>query len=370
MERSTMPAGARLKLGAIAALAVSTLTGCTGMQLLAWNGSETVDARNPVVEIVCMWQPAEGRDPRGIPSRGFAGQVLFFTRGGKQPVAVEGDVRVYLFENKGSVEQRSKPIHQFDFLGKAWTVHQYKGTLGTTYQVFIPYTKRDPHEVSCSLRVRLTPANGPVIYSDLVAVTLPGPKREDEDVPPGVPQPVAAADTSWETARRPPATVTVEPQAQNAGTRQSPVLRLDRETPPTTGSSIETAGTAPVPRAAATITNPLDDSADRRIRRLENMIEQLLERDQAAAPQHALEASTVPAESNGTSEPRRFKLRPAHPVAESTAEPSASTAATAPQTNPFADGGSSRWQSLDHPLGDQSAGGDSAAAPQHPLQEW
>jgi hypothetical protein len=139
-------------------------------------------AKNPAVKIVCIWEPAEGQGVDGLPTRGFAGQIFFFTRN-STPAQVDGTVRVYLFDDQGSVQEQGKPIHQFDFLGEAWTAHLTKSMLGPSYNVFIPYVARQPWHANCSLRVRFTPEDGPTIYSDMVHVVLPGPAKTTENQP-------------------------------------------------------------------------------------------------------------------------------------------------------------------------------------------
>jgi hypothetical protein len=86
---------------------------------------------------------------------------------------------VFLFDDVGTVEEQSKPIHQFDFLGDAWTTHLQQSTLGPAYNVFIPYVRKHAFQVNCALRVRLTPpeGEGSAVYSETVYVTLPGKDR-------------------------------------------------------------------------------------------------------------------------------------------------------------------------------------------------
>ena len=167
-------------------LILTVMTGCGETAFLNWTNFKfpekipTADEKNPAVRIVCIWEPAQGRGVSGAPSRGFAGQILFFQRGNPSPLMVEGDVRIYLFDEHGSPEEQAKPIRQFDFIGGAWTSHGNLGQLGPSYHIFIPYVRKHSYETRCSLRVRLKPTAGPVIFSEPVSVTLPGRKRETE----------------------------------------------------------------------------------------------------------------------------------------------------------------------------------------------
>ncbi len=160
-------------------LLLSTV-GCSTLDWGKWKKSEFVEAsaKNPASEVFCIWQPAEGKDMKGMPTRGFAGQILFFTRSSPAPVAVEGDVRVYVFDDQGTEEERSKPIHQFDFPALAWNSYLQKSNIGVGYHLFIPYTRKGHHEARCTLRVRFAPKDGSAIYSEAADVTLNGTKKE------------------------------------------------------------------------------------------------------------------------------------------------------------------------------------------------
>ncbi len=152
---------------------------------------ETAD--NPVEQIVPVWQEAEGPgiNPAQI-TRGFGGQVYFITRDRGAPSEVNGKVRIYLFDDRGDLEARSKPIHQFDFEAGAWTAHLVKSKLGPAYSVFIPYSPPDNSPTECALRIRYTPAEGSPVYSQMVKINLGGTRKPvdyETVVNPGVEEP-------------------------------------------------------------------------------------------------------------------------------------------------------------------------------------
>ena len=151
-----------------------TTVGCATLNLTNMDlRSRKATARNPALRVVCLWEPAEGRDPKGVPCQGFAGQILFLTNT-SLPVSVEGDIRVYQFDNQGTAEEQSKPLHQFDFDSGSWAQHYSYGTLGPAYSVFIPYMRRGVYDATCALRVRLTPKHGPVVFSEMTSLELLG----------------------------------------------------------------------------------------------------------------------------------------------------------------------------------------------------
>ena len=163
----------------------SLLIQASGCAALTWFQHETAnlvlaDAQHPVERIVCIWQPAEGHGLDGLPCRGFAGQIFFFTRGLPTPVVANGEVEIFVFDDQGTPEEQTKPLHEFEFTPEAWTHLLHETQLGPAYSLFVPYPRKGRHEAHCALLVRLKPANGPMVASDMAYVTLPGVKKQVE----------------------------------------------------------------------------------------------------------------------------------------------------------------------------------------------
>lgn len=154
------------------------LSGCSTTGLFKWSQDDIVKAgpTNPVVQILGLWQPGEGTGLDHKTTRGFIGQVYFFSQNGHAPVQVDGDVRIYVFDDQGTEEQQIKPFHQFDYQAESWKAHMAKSQLGPVYSVFIPYTRKGSHEAHCSLRIRHTSPNGMTIHSEMANIVLPGRK--------------------------------------------------------------------------------------------------------------------------------------------------------------------------------------------------
>ncbi len=166
----------------LCAVVVATLilggSGCSSLELINWKGADklpTADAQHPAIEVLAIWQAAEGPGLGGVPTRGFAGQIFFFAEDRAQPVAVDGKARIYVFDDHGPPEQQTRPLRQFDFDRQSWAAHMQHSKLGPTYGVFIPYPRDDFHQAVCSLRVRFTPPKGRSLYSTSSTIVLPGP---------------------------------------------------------------------------------------------------------------------------------------------------------------------------------------------------
>lgn len=157
------------------------LAGCSTLDLdIANFGRQPADQTAQVTEVVCLWEAAEGVGLDGLPSRGFAGQMLFFTHGQAEPVRVNGDVRIYVFDDHGTLEEQARPLHEFNFPAEVWNTYLRTTNLGPAYQMFIPYTRKGGRLADCALRVRMTGDNRLPLYSKLANVTLPGRRMVEE----------------------------------------------------------------------------------------------------------------------------------------------------------------------------------------------
>lgn len=173
-------------LGVLFLAMVSTGVGC-GLPK-QWhdlaNKMPEATSKDPAYQMLAVWEPADGVDQNGLPTRGFAGKITFFTRRQETGVRVRGDVQVSVFDDQGPVEKRGQPFHNWVFKGDAWAIHLQDSQLGPAYSVFIPYSRKGNHEAQCALQVQFTPEDGgPPLYSDTVAVVLPGKSGRKDNQP-------------------------------------------------------------------------------------------------------------------------------------------------------------------------------------------
>ncbi len=311
-----------------------TTVGCATLHIPQLDlRSRKATARNPVAKVVCLWEPAEGRDPKGNPCHGFAGQILFLNSS-SLPVSVDGDVRVYLFDDQGTVEEQSEPLHKFDFDNGAWSQHYTYGTLGPAYNVFIPYMRHGTYEATCALRLRLTPKQGPAVFSEMASIELMSFHGGSKPVSkkPQVDSRVEAAtaeDLTSVNKRRRTTTISLNPN----GASETPANgEHDNE--------IQLAGYEAEPR-------PLT-SNDAKIAQLEQMVKQLREqqRTQVAPVKQAAASDVVPSQpprrleeaideqSRGRLKSSALKPASSDKAEPEKAEPSASTDSVRRQLKP------------------------------------
>ena len=157
-------------------------TGCSSLSLPFGRNSPTAGDNGKPARCLCLWQPVNAEDATGNPVRGFGGQIYFFAAGSEEPIEVDGDVRVFVFDDVGTPEQQARPKDVQDFDSFVWKSFVNKSQFGTNYTVFVPYSNSSDYESVCSLRLRLQRPNGSQLFSDMATVKLAGEPREDKSI--------------------------------------------------------------------------------------------------------------------------------------------------------------------------------------------
>ena len=166
---------------AFAMLPLSLLTGCTTSGLFSrfshQEKTPKATPNNPVVRCLCLWEPGEGTGVDDKPARGVVGQIFLFTRDSVSSVAADGDVRIFTFDDQGTEDEQSIPLHQFEFLNNSFQTYLRPTQFGPAYQLFIPYSRKGRHQAELAIRVRLSQPGAPAVFSELTKVTLVGHER-------------------------------------------------------------------------------------------------------------------------------------------------------------------------------------------------
>ncbi len=224
-------------LGTIAFLCVLTVvvTGCSTVDIAGNKPVPFASDEQTAVRCVCLWQEVEGLSESGQTTRGFAGQVYFFATESEAPVAVEGDVHVFLFDDHGSPKEQARPISQAEFANVEWQTMRRESKLGPAYSLFVPYPRGGSYEANCTLRVRLTHPDGSAVFSELTPVKLPGLPRPERQ------QQVHAVDSrreqQWVAERR--STIEERTTGETIGVRRGNRLILnERPEGPSRGHEI------------------------------------------------------------------------------------------------------------------------------------
>ena len=193
-------------LALVAALCLTGSTGCSQLNLFDRFGRPTGELtardlkkipvatdKTPVWEVVGLWEEAQGVGLDGLPSRGFAGRIMFFPFSSSGPddplVPLQirgGVVKILVFDDRGTEEEQGKPFHQFQFDAESFQAFLTLGDMGGAYQLFIPYTRNDKYGSRCSLQVVYQPEKGRPVFSKRADVILPGaaPRKTQQAIQP------------------------------------------------------------------------------------------------------------------------------------------------------------------------------------------
>lgn len=126
-----------------------------------------------VVRLVALWESSNGKGIDEKPSRGFAGQILFFGPKTETGSRVRGHVNIYQYDNfDPDTEEDLKPLHTFSFDPDAWDLHHTEGTLGHSYSCFIPYMRKHRDQVNVGLKVEFVSEDGQSVASEITEVLL------------------------------------------------------------------------------------------------------------------------------------------------------------------------------------------------------
>lgn len=156
--------------------------GCSSLSLPHFGNSPAASVITNPARCLCLWHAVKTEDASGQPVQGFGGQVYFFEANSEEPVEVEGDVRVFVFDDVGTPAQQARPKDVKDFDPFVWKSFRNESQVGTNYALFVPYDKASQYESVCSLRLRLTQPDGTQLFSDMATVKLAGEPREDKSI--------------------------------------------------------------------------------------------------------------------------------------------------------------------------------------------
>jgi len=160
-------------------LLLMTASGCSSLTGVWGRKVEYATPGKPATEVICLWEPSEGKTPDGKPTRGFEGTLLFFDSSHSTPVGVRGEVTISVYDHYGPQQTWNKPVSEFTFSSEEWQEFLSQGTFGASYRLFIPYMRTHPYQVNTSLAVQFVPeSGGPPFESRVSKVVLPGPIRE------------------------------------------------------------------------------------------------------------------------------------------------------------------------------------------------
>jgi hypothetical protein len=174
MKRSTL-------LGLVLAM-LCGLSGCHTMGplnsvSLPWSSSQKViesKYRSPV-RMVAIWSDASYNSLGKKPVRGFGGRIYFYDEK-QQPVAIEGQLVVYAYDDTNPRGPAEGPSRKYVFTPDQLTEHFSETDLGASYSVWLPWDEIGGEQKNISLLPILTASSGQVVTGSPSLTLLPGAK--------------------------------------------------------------------------------------------------------------------------------------------------------------------------------------------------
>ncbi|MCA9241588.1 MAG: hypothetical protein KDA37_15365 [Planctomycetales bacterium] len=107
--------------------------------------------------------------------RGFGGRIFFYDASESEPIAVEGQLVVYAFDESDRLPTDNQPDKRYVFPPEQLALHEGDSELGVSYSVWLPWDKVSGKQTDVSLIARFESLHGgALVMSEQNRVRLPG----------------------------------------------------------------------------------------------------------------------------------------------------------------------------------------------------
>jgi hypothetical protein len=124
--------------------------------------------------LAILWSPAVLNQAGQVPTRGFGGRVYFYDSK-NQPIAVEGQLVVYAYNNDKPNLDSKVPDRKFAYTPEQFTNHYTPTELGASYSIWIPWDAAGQPQAEISLVPIFTSSSGALVMGQPSRNLLPGP---------------------------------------------------------------------------------------------------------------------------------------------------------------------------------------------------
>ncbi|MEM6330549.1 MAG: hypothetical protein AAF790_09905 [Planctomycetota bacterium] len=125
--------------------------------------------------IAATWTDAVRQQPGKGAERGFGGRLYFYGAKDVEPIAVEGQLVVYAFDETGREPTDNRPSRRFVFPAEQFVKHQSESEFGVSYSVWLPWGDVNGPTADVSLIARFEPlTGGSLVVSEQATSRLPG----------------------------------------------------------------------------------------------------------------------------------------------------------------------------------------------------
>ncbi len=120
-------------------------------------------------------------------NRGFGGRIYFYDET-NEPVAVDGELIVYAFDDTLRDANRDKPDRKYVFPAEDFALHFSPAELGPSYSIWLPWDVTGGEQRDISLVPFFRPKEGQIIVGEPSQHSLPGEKDERDPNRPSTPE--------------------------------------------------------------------------------------------------------------------------------------------------------------------------------------
>lgn len=170
----------RFSLLATFLIAAFSATGCQSLKAPDWSKSwfnqpRVQDSKFAVpARMAILWSPAVYNEAGKTPARGFGGRVYFYDAKNK-PIAVEGQLLIYAYNNNTQKPESKVPDRKYAFTPEQFTKHYTPTELGASYSIWIPWDAVGGPQTEISLVPVFTSTSGALVMEQPSRNLLPGP---------------------------------------------------------------------------------------------------------------------------------------------------------------------------------------------------
>ena len=141
---------------------------------LEWGAKSDEPRTGEPDRLVATWADTVRQTPGEPAERGFGGRVYFYDKGA-DPIAVDGRLVVYAFDESDRLPTDHRPTRRFVFPADQLPKNMSVSEIGPSYSVWLPWGTVDAPSTHVSLIARFEPVRGGgLVVSDQARQRLPG----------------------------------------------------------------------------------------------------------------------------------------------------------------------------------------------------
>ena len=149
------------------------LVGCQSLEVRdRWFDSD--DESEVPGEVLPIWTDTVLHQPGKPGVRGFGGRLYFYQEGKPDPVRVDGQLAVYVFDGEQVDPDRIAPLRKYVITPEQLKSHYGRSSLGHSYSVWIPWDQVGGETKTLSLVTRFDGSDGGTVLSKPATKMLPG----------------------------------------------------------------------------------------------------------------------------------------------------------------------------------------------------